>query len=149
MSPPAVRRLLLFAMLATPQLAAAADAAKITWHADVNQAWQTAQQQNRPLLVFVTADNCLYCTKMKQSTLVDPAIAANVNRSCVALVLDAKDNSPLLKELAVKSYPMTFLISPQAVVLARIEGYVPAQALRTKLAQVNQRPTAVAVAKTQ
>jgi thioredoxin-related protein len=126
----------------------AADKPSIAWHSDVEKAWKATQDQGRPLLIFVTAKQCAYCVKMKQTTYADPNVAAAVKRSFVPLVLDGDSNSPLLKELGVTAYPATFIISGDAVVLDRVNGYVPPEALVKRLAaiqstaQVNWRPAA-------
>ncbi len=126
----------------------AAEKTAIAWHSNVEKAWKTTQEQGRPLLVFVTAKQCAYCVKMKQATYSDPNVAAAINRSFVPLVLDGDSNSPLLKDLGVTAFPATFIISGDAVVLDRVNGYVPPEALVKRLAaiqstaQVNWRPAA-------
>jgi thioredoxin-related protein len=139
--------LALLTILTAPQ-ARAAEKSAIAWHSDVETAWKTTQEQGRPLLVFVTAKQCAYCVKMKQATYADPNVAAAVNRSFVPLVLDGGSNLPLLKELGVTAYPATFIISGDAVVLDRVNGFVPPETLVKRLAaiqstaQVNWRPAA-------
>ena len=73
---------------------AAAEQPAVVWHHDVKTAWQSTQQQNRPLLVFVTSSHCLYCTKMKQGTYANATVAATINRSFVPLVLDGEAPLP-------------------------------------------------------
>jgi thioredoxin-related protein len=129
--------------IAASRTASAADPQGIVWHRDVDTAWQSTQKQNRPMLVFVTASNCLYCNKMKQSTYSNTAVATTINRSFVPLVLSGETPSPLLKDLSVKAYPTTFIISPDAVILDRMDGYVTPDKLMARLA------AAQAVASTQ
>lgn len=104
------------------------------WHTDVATAWRTAQTERRPLLVFVTRDNCLFCVKMKRGTLVDPRVAAAIQAGYVPLLVDATQPSPLTKELAVSAFPTTFVISTEAIVLDRIDGYMAPETLSTRLA---------------
>jgi uncharacterized protein YyaL (SSP411 family) len=84
-------------------------------------------------LVFVTRQDCLYCTKMKDRTFVNATVAGAINRSFVPLALDGGIRSPLLDELNVTTYPTTVVISPQAVILDRIDGYVAPEALASRL----------------
>ncbi len=116
----------------------AAEAAPIVWHRDVKTAWQSTQQQGRPLLVFVTTEHCMYCTKMKRATYANPTVADTINRSFVPLVLDGENASPLLADLAVKGFPATFIISPGAVILDRLDGYVPPDKLMPRLSAASQ-----------
>src|SRR5262245_33607997 len=101
----------------------------VAWHTDTQHAWQAAQQSNRPLLVFVTREDCYYCVQMKSRTYASAPVSGAIRRAYVPLVLDGGQASPLLKELNVTVYPSTFVISSQAVVLDRIDGYVEPEAL--------------------
>ncbi len=116
-----------------------AESGQVAWQTDVETAWTAARKQGRPLLVFVTRDRCAYCTQMKDFTYGNPTVAGAINRSFVPLVLDAGAPSPLLKELRVSVYPSTIVISPQAVIIARIDGYVPPETLAGRLNTL--RPT--------
>ena len=118
----------------------AAAAPGVTWHDDLDEAWRTTQRDGRPLLVFVTRDDCYYCTQMKDRTYSSPAVAASVTGAFVPLLLDGANKSALLRELNVRAYPATFVISPQAVVLDRIDGYVTPEVLAARLEAVRPRP---------
>jgi protein disulfide-isomerase len=132
----AFRCLIIVALLAVSVSPAKAEQPTVAWQHDVTRAWQSTQQQGRPLLVFVTTSHCMYCTKMKQGTYANAAVAATINRSFVPLVLDGEAPSPLLKDLAVKAFPATFIISPNAVILDRVDGYVAPDKLMARLAAV-------------
>ncbi len=113
---------------------------EVAWQKDIGVAWQATQQHGRLLLVFVTRDHCYYCTKMKDGTYASPAVARSVQAAFVPLILDGTQPTPLLRELNVKGYPSTFVISPQAVVLDRIDGYVTPEVLASRLKAVRARP---------
>lgn len=113
----------------------------MTWHTDVALAWSAASQQSRPMLVFVTCPNCRFCDKMKQGTFARPDMAEVINRAFVPLAVDGGSDAPLVKELNVKYYPATFIISPKAVILARIDGYVSPEQFAAKLVTL-QMPSA-------
>lgn len=119
---------------------AATGAEEVAWQRDIAQAWQATQQNGRLLLVFVTRDHCYYCTKMKDGTYASPAVAQSVRAAFVPLMLDGAQQTPLLRELNVKGYPSTFVISPQAVVLDRIDGYVSPEVLANRLMALRPRP---------
>ena len=119
---------------------------EVAWQKDIGQAWQATQRQGRPLLVFVTRDHCYYCTKMKDGTYATPAIAQSVHAAFVPLMLDGRQQSALLRELNVKGYPSTFVISPQAVVLDRIDGYVTPEILASRLNALRPRPPSIGLA---
>jgi Thioredoxin-like len=114
----------------------AGEPATVSWHHDVKSAWQSTQQQGRPLVVFVTTNHCMYCTKMKNATWSNATVAATINRSFVPLVLDGEAPSPLLGDLAVKAFPATFIISRDAVILDRMDGFVAPDKLMARLAAI-------------
>jgi uncharacterized protein YyaL (SSP411 family) len=118
---------------------------KVAWHTDVGEAWQKSQVQQRPMLVYVTHRNCVFCVKMKQKTWTDDRVARAIREGYVPLTVDGTVPSPLMKDLAVSGYPTTFVISPQAVILERFTGYVAPEALATRLALLrSQSPPRVA-----
>ena len=133
--------MLLIVTLTCAQQALAADV--VDWQSDIGQAWKMTQQQDRPLLVFVTSEDCAYCVKMKNSTYADSFVRAQIAACFVPLELNGRDASPLVKDLHVESYPTTFIISPRAVVLDRISGYVPPDALAKRLAAFQPRLQAI------
>jgi thiol:disulfide interchange protein len=120
---------------ASAQGAGKQKATALNWHTDVTQAWKQTQQKRQPLLIFVTHENCVFCTKMKRGTLADGKVVAKIDGAFVPLVVDGAQECPLLKELNVKAYPATFVVSPDAVILDRIDGYVTADALAKRLAK--------------
>ncbi len=121
---------------------AVSKAQSVQWHEDVRQAWRDTQQNGRLLLVFVTRDNCFYCTQMKRHTYSSPLVVEKMGGSFVPLLLNGSTSTPLLRELNVKAYPSTFVISPQAVVLDRIDGYVSPEVLASRLSALRPRSPA-------
>ncbi|MEX2111570.1 MAG: thioredoxin family protein [Pirellulales bacterium] len=122
--------------------ALADEPASVAWHTDMASAWSKSCQHGRPLLLFVTCENCKFCDRMKGGTYSRPEVAEMINRSFVPLVLDGRSESPLVKELKVSYYPSTFIISPQAVILARFDGYVSPEDLARRLT-VLQMPSSI------
>ena len=123
-----------------PAVCQATELDKVAWHTDVNAAWQSSQSQQRPMLVYVTRDHCVFCVKMKQQTWTDDRVALAIRDGYVPLFVDGTVPSPLMKDLAVSGYPTTFVISPQAVILERFNGYVAPEALATRLILLRSQP---------
>lgn len=133
---------MLAALLAVISAWAVADELPVVaWRTEVASAWTETCQNGRPLLVFVTCPNCKFCDKMKQGTFARPDMAETINRAFVPLAVDGGSDAPLVKELNVKYYPATFIISPKAVILARIDGYVSPEQLAARLTSL-QMPSA-------
>ncbi|MBI3838735.1 MAG: thioredoxin family protein [Planctomycetia bacterium] len=111
-------------------------AQEVAWNTDIQSAWQTAQMTNRPLLVFVTSSSCPYCRKMESNTLASPAIARRIRSSYVPVVVNAEESGAIAAQLQVRSVPTTIVISPDARMADRLEGYVPASKLQARLESV-------------
>lgn len=111
-------------------------AEEIAWTTDVRTAWQTAQAANRPLLLFVTSSHCDYCRKMQSDTLASPAVARSVEDSYVPVMVNADSSAGLAAQLKVSGVPTTLLVLPDGRIVDRVEGYVSAAKLQTKLDSV-------------
>lgn len=48
---------------------------EVIWAETIDEAWQLAQEHERPMLVFITRKGCKYCTKMKAVTFADEHVA--------------------------------------------------------------------------
>ena len=111
----------------------AEDSPAVKWQTDVDRAWRSTQKNRQPLLVFVSSKGCAPCQRMKTGTFADPKVARQISDAFVPVIVDGASRSPLLKDLNVKGYPATFIISPDAVVLDRIDGYVAPKQLAKRL----------------
>jgi uncharacterized protein YyaL (SSP411 family) len=120
--------ILLSSMLVRPALGE-----EIDWLNDAELAWTRSVSEGRPLLLFITRSNCRFCTKMKSETLVDSAVAAQINADFVPLAIDPKTDPELIKELKITAFPTTLIISPDAVTLDRIKGYLPPREFQKRL----------------
>lgn len=111
------------------------------WHSDLKTAWETASAQERPLLVFLTTDGCAYCQKMKQTTLRDKGVQADLSARFIPVVLNSKDEPDLVKMLKIRVYPSVVVIEPSGDVVESISGYQTAKQLREKLAPKTRQAT--------
>jgi protein disulfide-isomerase len=103
------------------------------WKTNHQEAWRSAQIEHRPMLLYISSDNCVYCKKMVHDTLSDKSVAARIQGEFVPVNVAAEDNRLLVRKLRVKSYPTTVIISPRSVVLDYISGYVSADELKLRL----------------
>jgi len=123
---------------------ATASADEIAWRSDLRTAWSEAQEQHRPLLVFITRDDCPYCTKMKQSTYLDAHIVERVDEGFIPVVVDSAVEEKFVHDLKVSAFPTTVLISPDAKILDRIKGFVEPEKFDARLVAAERRLAAVA-----
>ena len=111
----------------------------IRWHSDLRSALQKTDNSERPLLLFVTMNNCRYCTLMKQQTYMNKKVVADVNGSFVPAKINAHRFTKLISKLGIRIYPSTIVIGPDRQVIEKIPGYVDADELRTRLAMATAK----------
>lgn len=106
---------------------------KLNWNRDVRDAWRSAVKANRPLLVFITMDDCIYCRRMKKTTLADQRVVDSLRAQFVPVSLNVKDAPDFVKLLMVKTFPATVVIQPNGDVIRSISGYKGPKQLRYQL----------------
>ncbi|MCR9202766.1 MAG: DUF255 domain-containing protein [Planctomycetaceae bacterium] len=124
------------ALLLSLSQSSAAAADKVNWQTDVEAALRTANKSNQLVLMKFTADWCVYCKKMEHETFTRPTVAATVNQSFVPVLVDADKHADLVKHLQIKRLPSMLVVSPEMVILKRINGYRTEQKLMPDLNSV-------------
>ena len=80
--------LVLFSVLSlTSRHASAHEADLAGWTTDHREAWRSAQADQRPMLLYISSDNCVYCKKMVHDTLTDKAVAQQIQQQFVQLTM--------------------------------------------------------------
>lgn len=93
-------------------------------HQRVETAWETAKRSRRPMLLYVTSDQCVYCHKMVNETYAHPRLQPLLSQLFESVSMNVKQNPELVKKLGVRAYPTTLIISPDGSLLGKIEGFV-------------------------
>lgn len=122
---------------------AAGQVQPISWDRDLERAWQSAQQQQRPLLLYVTSEHCHYCVLMKQQTWRNPAVASAVNQGFVAAEVSTNFRDRVAEALQIRMLPTTLVISPERKVLARFDGYIRPDQLIKQLEELPVQPVSI------
>src|SRR5690606_2157091 len=108
------------------------DAAVFT-HATLDRAWQSTVENQRPLLVMFTSDNCAYCVKMVRETYRHPSVERLLTGRTEGVLAHASDNQALVSRLGIRGYPTSMLVSPRGEVLMVVEGFLDAEAFAQRL----------------
>ncbi len=83
-----------------------------------------ARRQNKPLLLFFTAEWCHYCHQMADEALTDDQVVS-LSERFVCVLVDADAARDVCRQFHVARFPTIQFVSPQGVVLNRLEGKVP------------------------
>ena len=108
---------------ATLPVTPAADVTKVFAHTNVDHAWAAVQQLQRPLLLFVSTNNCYFCDKMEAETYIHPQIQTSLQTLFVTAKIKKEQNPQLVEQLGVRAFPTTLLIAPNGDLITRIEGF--------------------------
>lgn len=117
----------------------AAAAERIAWETNLDQAWDAAVAEQRPLLIFITREHCKFCTKMKKTTLIDQRVVGQVGTRFVPLMINGADEQRLVRELKITAFPTTVIIATDKTVVQRIKGHVSAKDFEMRLAEAEKR----------
>jgi protein disulfide-isomerase len=130
----------LFALLMlTASGVGAGEPAGKNWHRDWNSAWKASQAQDRPILLFVTMENCHYCDRMCQNTYGNKQVLQDLERGYVLASIDSDRNPNLVRRLNVRLFPTTLIIGRDNKVIDSMPGYVGPEQLRSRLKTAETR----------
>lgn len=108
---------------------------KLEWLEDYGEALELAQENNKPIALFLYADWCEYCKKMLGGTFQDPWVRFFRDRF-IWVKVDSSVDKSFFKAFDQKSFPTTVLIGEGGEVIKKLRGYKKADALRSELLDV-------------
>lgn len=110
----------LFAALLVVSVSTAS--AEETWHNEINSALSVAKQLQRPLVISIEKNGCLFCKTMRDSTWADSKIDASIRSNFVALRMDKNAHAKFVSKLKLKRFPATVIYSKSGKLVAKKEG---------------------------
>ena len=96
---------------------------KLKWHKSLKPAHKLAMETDKPLLIVFGASWCHYCHKLERETLADKRLVAAIERDFVPVHLDFDKDAKVAKILEVERLPCTVVLSPEADLLLKSEGF--------------------------
>lgn len=143
---------LTLATLAPYQSAEAADdeaPQRLKWHTNLKAAHKLAIETDKPLLIVFGASWCHYCHKLERETLSDKRMVAAIERDFVPVHLDFDRDKKVAKILEVDRLPCTVVLSPDADLLQKTEGYADYKGYMKILQASLEKRSAIQQAKSQ
>jgi thiol:disulfide interchange protein len=96
----------------------------LQFSASYQQAFSEAERENKPLLLFFTAEWCHYCHQMAGEAFTNPQVVS-LSEKFVCVLIDADTSPDVCRAFHVSAFPTVQFVSPQGLVLNRIEGKRP------------------------
>ncbi len=106
----------------------------LAWQPDLKSAHVIASRENKPMLLVFGAEWCGWCKKLEKTTLENPQMANYINETFVPVHIDVDDHKKIAEILEVESLPCTIVLSPEADLLGRFEGFAKPGPMYKKLA---------------
>jgi protein disulfide-isomerase len=107
----------------------------VPWRSDLTAAAAEAQADERPMLLYFTADWCGPCRMMRRDVYSDPDIAQRIVGAAVPVKLDLTAPQPgtpaydTAMQLQIQGYPTLILMDPGNGEISRHFGYLGAEDL--------------------
>lgn len=93
-----------------------------------HRGYELAKRQQKPMLVFFTAQWCTYCHQMEADAFVQEAVV-NLSHQFVCVLVDADAEPDICRDFRIKGYPTVQFLSAHGVPLNRVTGKQPGQQL--------------------
>lgn len=135
------RLFLTFALctVALTGIVASSETKGISWTEDVDQAFKTAEETGRPMVIFVTMDGCVYCTKMKKTTLSNPQMITRLNDDTIPIYVHRSRNAEWVRRFRIKTFPTTLFVTPDGKIQDRVVGFMGLDAMQQRVNRVQKK----------
>jgi len=95
----------------------------INWITDIKKAQKKAEKEHKIILVFIEAENCPWCERMKKETFSSIDVIRNINKDYIALKVDANSKNGITYFKNISTTPTTIFYTPKGEILEILEGF--------------------------
>lgn len=118
---------------ANPPKTGSSTASKIHWQSNLKSAQKLSYKQGKPILIVFGATWCGPCKKLEKETFGDPQTAEMIEQQFIPVHLDYDHEPRIVKILEIERVPCTVILTPDADLLHRSEGYANPKEFQAKL----------------
>jgi thioredoxin-like negative regulator of GroEL len=116
----------------------AAEPAPLKWQTNLNEAHRLSMETHKPMLLVFGAEWCHFCKKLERTTLTNEELARYIDANFIPVHIDADEQKRVAEILEVKSLPCTVVLSPEADLLTRFNGFKQASAFYDELVKARE-----------
>lgn len=95
------------------------------WQTSLETAKGLAQEQQKRILVFFTAEWCKYCVKMRRQVLEEDSCKAYIEQKLIPVIIDADKERALVDSFKVTAFPTFLVLDPWGGVIETLQGDMP------------------------
>ena len=126
-------------ILLTLMLAGSLFASGLNWVNSFSTALKISKQKHKPIMIFVEAEHCPWCTKMLEEVLEEKETIKVLNRDYVLVKLDIDGREAREYFPNTPMTPTTYFLSADSKPLLMVEGYVNSFSFYTYLGDVDRK----------
>lgn len=116
----------------------------LNWYPWSDQTFQQAKQDNKLVLLDLSAEWCQFCEKMHNTTYRDPMVISTLNDNYLVVKVNEKDIPSLTQKYRHDGHPTTVIFSPDGSEIIKHVGYIRPQRMNWMLHTVSLKPHAEA-----
>lgn len=109
------------------------DLKSIRWEQEPRLAAERSKESHRPVMLYVAAESCGFCRKLEKTAWADPAVTQLIHDRYIPLKIDGMRQPRLVQALEIDGFPAVIVLSPDGVILGRVDGYVGAREMLSRL----------------
>ena len=106
---------------------------KVQWHQWSSETFALAAQQNKLVLLDISAEWCQFCKKMKAVTYQDPQVVKIINDNYIAVNADIETTTDVQILYGNFGVPGTVILTAERDELNKRLGYIPPQQMQWHL----------------
>ena len=105
-------------------IATAPQASNLEWVKSYRHAREQGTDSSRPVFLFLTSEDCVYCKKMEGDALSNRTIISKLRSSFIPARLEIAPDSQLAQDLKITLFPTTVIIAPDGKIVDYVRGYM-------------------------
>lgn len=133
--------MMIFAGSATLQASVRDGGVEIAWQPSTSSIYTLAKQQNKLVFLDLTAEWCLFCKKMDETTYRDPEVVAYINEHFLPVRVSDEGEGELIEHYRRHARPGTVMLNADGDEILLKRGYLNAQLMLWMMMAVVQDPT--------
>ncbi|NJD77956.1 MAG: thioredoxin family protein [Candidatus Methanoperedens sp.] len=111
----------------------------ITWNRSLDNGFQMAKEQNKPIVVYFWAVWCQYCAGFQANTLGNPEVKKILEEDYVLVAMDLDRDRDVARKYGVSYPPYVLFLDGNDNVLERVAGAVDAKTFLPIVTEVRDK----------